>query len=175
MASHSKNQYAKSSLGFPSGSVVKNLPANAKDVGSISGSGRSPAERSGNPLQYSCLVSPRDRGAGRLQSGDCKRVRHDLQLNNNKGQGARLEWKGCVNEDGKGGWKCRLKGENGRGHWCYAEKSGLFLRFIRGSVLFYFQPPRGMIGKIWKAFCIMYVSHQEILTIVNTEGFAIWD
>ena len=55
MASHSKNQEAKSSLGFPSGSVVKNLPANAKDVGSISGSGRSPGEGNGKPHQYSCL------------------------------------------------------------------------------------------------------------------------
>ena len=46
--------------------VVKNLPANAgdlRDVGSIPGSGRSPGEGSGNPLQYSCLGNPRDRGA----------------------------------------------------------------------------------------------------------------
>ena len=46
--------------------MVKNLPANAgdlRDVGSIPGSGRSPGERSGNPLQYSCLGNPRDRGA----------------------------------------------------------------------------------------------------------------
>ena len=72
--------------------MVKNPPADSGDVGSISGSGRSPGEGSGNPLQYSCLVNPRDRGAGRLQSGDCKRVGHDLQLNNNnKGQGERLE------------------------------------------------------------------------------------
>ena len=42
-------------LGLPGGSVVKNLPANAGDVSLIPGSGRSPGEGSGNPLQYSCL------------------------------------------------------------------------------------------------------------------------
>ena len=42
-------------LGLSGGSVVKNLPANAGDVSLIPGSGRSPGEGSGNPLQYSCL------------------------------------------------------------------------------------------------------------------------
>ena len=49
--------------GFPGGSVVKNLPANAEDVDSIPGSGRSPGEVNGNPLKYSCLGNPMDRGA----------------------------------------------------------------------------------------------------------------
>ena len=49
--------------GFPGGSVVKNPPANVGDVGSISGSGKSPGEGNGNPLQYSCLGNPMDRGA----------------------------------------------------------------------------------------------------------------
>ena len=52
----------------PSGSVVKNPPANAGDMGSISGPGRSPGERNGNPLHYSCLENPTDRGAWRLES-----------------------------------------------------------------------------------------------------------
>ena len=46
--------------------VVKNLPANAgdlRDTGSIPGSGRTPGERHGNPLQYSCLENPMERGA----------------------------------------------------------------------------------------------------------------
>ena len=43
--------------------VVKNLPANAGDTDSISGSERSPGERNGNPFQYSCLENPMDRGA----------------------------------------------------------------------------------------------------------------
>ena len=46
--------------------VVKNLPANAgdiRDAGSIPGLGRSPGEGHSNPLQYSCLENPMDRGA----------------------------------------------------------------------------------------------------------------
>ena len=50
-------------MGFPGSSVVKNLPANAGDVGLICGLGRSPGEGNGNPLQYSCLGNPMDRGA----------------------------------------------------------------------------------------------------------------
>ena len=50
-------------MGFPGDSVVKNLPANAGDPCSISGSGRSPGEGNGNPLQYSCLENSMDRGA----------------------------------------------------------------------------------------------------------------
>ena len=52
-------------MGFPGGSVVKDLPANAGitgDAGSIPGSGRSPGGVNGNPLQYSCH-DPMDRGA----------------------------------------------------------------------------------------------------------------
>ena len=49
--------------GFPGGSVVKNLPANARDAGLVPGLGRSPGEGYGNPLQYSCLGNPMDRGA----------------------------------------------------------------------------------------------------------------
>ena len=46
--------------------VVKNLPANARDVRDsdlITGLGRSPGAGNGNPLQYSCLGNPMDRGA----------------------------------------------------------------------------------------------------------------
>ena len=50
-------------MGFPGGSVVKNPPINAGDTGSIPGSGRSPGEGNGNPLQYSYLRNPMDRGA----------------------------------------------------------------------------------------------------------------
>ena len=50
-------------LGFPYGSLIKNPPANAGDAGSIPGSGRCPGEGNGNPLQYSCLGNPMDRGA----------------------------------------------------------------------------------------------------------------
>ena len=48
---------------FPGGSVIKNLSANAGDMDLIPGSGRSPKEGDGNPLQYSCLGNPTDRVA----------------------------------------------------------------------------------------------------------------
>ena len=48
--------------------MVKNLPSNTGDTGSIPGSGRSPGEGNSNPLQYSCLGNPTDRGAGGFQS-----------------------------------------------------------------------------------------------------------
>ena len=51
--------------GFPNGPVFKNPPTNAVDMGLILGSGRSPGERNGNPLQYSCLKSAMDREAWR--------------------------------------------------------------------------------------------------------------
>ena len=60
--------------------VVKNLPANAghvRDMGSIPGLGRSPGGRHGNPLQYSCLENPMDRGAWWVRSIGLQRVRHD--------------------------------------------------------------------------------------------------
>ena len=52
-------------LDFPGGSVVKNPPANAGDLGSIPESGKSLGEGNGNPLQYSCLGNLMDRGAWR--------------------------------------------------------------------------------------------------------------
>ena len=48
---------------LPGGSVVKNLPANAGEVSLISGLERSPEEGNDNPLQFSCLENPMDRGA----------------------------------------------------------------------------------------------------------------
>ena len=50
-------------LGFPGGSAVKNLPANAEDAGPSPASERSPGGGNGNPLQGSCLENPMDRGA----------------------------------------------------------------------------------------------------------------
>ena len=68
--------------GFPGGSVVKNLSANARDAGDsglIPRSGRSPGGRNGNPLHYSCLGNSMDRGAwwARVHGGH-KTVRHSL-------------------------------------------------------------------------------------------------
>ena len=50
-------------MGFPGGSVVKNLPANAGDAGLSLGSVRSSGAENRNPLQYPCLENPMDRGA----------------------------------------------------------------------------------------------------------------
>ena len=63
-------------MGFPGALVLKTLPASAgdmKDLGSIPMSGRSPGGGHGNPLQYSCLESPMDRGGWQATVLSCKR------------------------------------------------------------------------------------------------------
>ena len=66
--------------GFPGGSVVKNLPASAGDVGSVPGLGRSPGEGNDNPLQYSCLgnlvQAPGQRSLGAAVPGVTKSWTH---------------------------------------------------------------------------------------------------
>ena len=52
-------------MSFPGGSVLKNLPASAGDMSLVPGLVRSPEEGNGNPLQYSCLGNPKDKGAWR--------------------------------------------------------------------------------------------------------------
>jgi len=55
--------------------VIKNLPANAGDIGDVGwipGWERSPGERNGNPLQYSCLENPMDRAWWATVHGGCK-------------------------------------------------------------------------------------------------------
>ena len=64
-------------MGFPGGSAIKNLPANAEDSGLIPRSRRSPREGNGNPLQYSCWIIPRTEEPGRLQSTESQRARYD--------------------------------------------------------------------------------------------------
>ena len=65
-------------MGFPGGSAVKNLPANAGDKGAIPGSGRSPGD--GNDTHSSILAwrIPCKEKSDRLQSMGSQRVRHDL-------------------------------------------------------------------------------------------------
>ena len=66
-------------LVFPGGSVVKNPPANAGDVGDsglIPGLGRSLRGRNGNSLQYSCLENSMDRGAWQATVHGSQTVRH---------------------------------------------------------------------------------------------------
>ena len=65
VTTHSGHSSRYSIKGFPCGSVVKNLPANAGHADSIPASGRSPGEGNGNPLQYSYLENVMGRGAWR--------------------------------------------------------------------------------------------------------------
>ena len=58
--------------------MVKNPVANAGHTGSIFGLGRFPREGNGNPLQYSCLENPMDRGAWQATVHGITRVGHDL-------------------------------------------------------------------------------------------------
>ena len=64
--------------GFPVGSVGKESTCNAGAPGSIPGLGRVPGKGNGNPLQYSCLENPMDRGAWRAIVHGVSRVEHDL-------------------------------------------------------------------------------------------------
>ena len=73
-----RSQIGQISHGFPGSSVVKNPPATAGDVSSIPRSGRSPGKRYGNPLQYSCLGNPTDRGAWWATVHGVARVGHNL-------------------------------------------------------------------------------------------------
>ena len=65
-------------VGFPCSSVGKESACNAEDPGSIPGSGRSPGEGNGNPLQYSCLENPMERRAWQATVHRVIRVGHDL-------------------------------------------------------------------------------------------------
>ena len=66
---HMQNRHKLRFRGFTGGSLIKNLPANAGDVCSIPRSGWPPGEGNGNPLQYSCLENPMDRGAWQGSQG----------------------------------------------------------------------------------------------------------
>ena len=65
-------------MGFPRGSGGKESACNAGDPGSNPAPGRDPGEGNGNPLQYSCLDNPMDRGAGQVRVRGVARVGHDL-------------------------------------------------------------------------------------------------
>ena len=69
-------------MSFPSGSAINNPPDKAgdTDICSIPGSGRSPEEGNGNPLQYSCLEISWTEEPGRLQSMESQRVGPNLAI-----------------------------------------------------------------------------------------------
>ena len=64
-------------MGLPGGSDGKESACNVGDLGLILGSGRSSGEGNGNPLQYSGLENPMDKGSCRIQSMGSQRVGHD--------------------------------------------------------------------------------------------------
>ena len=64
--------------GFPGGSDGKESACNATDLGSIPGLGRFPGEGNGNPLQYSRLENPKDRGAWQATVHGSQSVGHNL-------------------------------------------------------------------------------------------------
>ena len=80
--------------GFPHSSVDKESACSAGDPASIPGLGRSPGEGNGNPLQYSCLENPIDRGAWQVTVDGVARVRHDLVSKPPPPNLARL-WNAC--------------------------------------------------------------------------------
>ena len=73
----------KSTLGFPGGSIIKNLATSAGDIGPIPGRRKSPGEGNSIPIQHSCLGNPIDRGAWCIQSMGSQRVRHDSRTTTN--------------------------------------------------------------------------------------------
>ena len=80
-------------MGFTGGSVIKSLSANAGDTGSILGSGRSPGEGSSNPLQYSCLKNPMDRGVWwATVHGVAERVGHDFMTEQQQNTSGAAWW-----------------------------------------------------------------------------------
>ena len=91
-------------MGFPGGSVVKNLPANAGDAGPIPESGRSSGGGNGNPLQYSCLGNAMDRGAWRATvHGVAKESDTTGQLNNNNNNNLLEQKQNACMTDGEAG------------------------------------------------------------------------
>ena len=65
-------------MGFPGDSAVENSPTNAGNLGLIPGWGRSSGEGNGNPLQFSSLGNPIDRGAWQATIHGGTRVGHNL-------------------------------------------------------------------------------------------------
>ena len=73
-------------MGFPGSSDGKLSACNAGDLGSIPGFGRSPGEGTGNPLQYSCLENPMDRGAWQVRVNGIAKSQTQLSNTLKKGR-----------------------------------------------------------------------------------------
>ena len=78
------------SQGFSCSSVDKESACNTGDLGSIPGLGRFPGEGNGNPLQYSCLENPTDRGAWPASPWRCQESDTTEQLNQHQQQPVKI-------------------------------------------------------------------------------------
>ena len=76
-----KELFDQPSITFPGGSEGKKYACNVGDPALVPGSGGSPGERNGNPLQYSCLEEPMTEERGGIQSMPLQIVRHDSATN----------------------------------------------------------------------------------------------
>ena len=126
--------------GFPGSWEVKNLLANARDTRNedlIPGWGRSPGIGSGNSLQYSCLKTSMDRGAGGLQSTGSQRVTrkwahtHDVSV-------AGKSW--IYNQVSSSFWQCKLVSR-------YAVSQ--FYLFFKNICLFVYLATPGLSNSVW--------------------------
>ena len=81
-------------MGFCHSSVGKESACSAGDLGSIPGSGRSPGEGNGYPLQYSCLENSMDRGAWQTTVHGVAKVEHEVDSLVSEPQGAQESWSG---------------------------------------------------------------------------------
>ena len=77
-------------MGFPGGSKGKDPTYNVGDLGSSPGSGRSPGEGNGNPLQYFCLENPMDRGAWRATAHGVAKSQTQLSIHASVGTVVKL-------------------------------------------------------------------------------------
>ena len=124
----SRIQVYLNSLDFPGDSVVKNPPANAevaREMGSIPASERFPVVGNSNPLQYSCLENPMDRGAWRATVHGV--TKSWAWLSNWAGGGAQIQ--------GASKWRlAACSGGRGNRFWCHRYFPGMYLRHRIGKV-----------------------------------------
>ena len=133
--------------------VVKNLPANAGDTGSIPGLGRSPGRGHGNPPQYSCLENPTDRGAWQATVHRVKKSQTRLKRLNwtelnwsskgmvGKGHGSPLQCSWLENPVDRGAWwviVCRIAQS-----WTRLKRPGTHSTHTHSSVLAWRIPQTG--------------------------------
>ena len=102
--------YNKITLASLMAQWLKNPPANAGDVGSIPGSGRSPGEGRGNPLQDSCLGNPMDRGAWRATVHGVTQSWTRLSDSTGEGNGTPLQYSCLENPMDRGAWWATVHG-----------------------------------------------------------------